>query len=275
HLRVQVSSHSSDRFEIESQDTGEIVSLQQASHPLIQAARHTANHLNLELPSIRIVIASEIPIASGLGSGAAVTTAIVSLLYKYYGLATDYANINRIVYSIEKLHHGTPSGIDNTVIVYEKPVYYVKGQEPQLLTTAKPLYFVIANTGIAAATQKTVAAVREMYNSEADYVNAIMAEIRTLVDGIYTAIIAGDAATTGKLMTRNHQELKKLGVSVEKLDRLVDVAIDAGAYGAKLSGGGGGGNMIAITSPENQKVVQNALQDAGATQTFTSTLEPA
>src|SRR5512134_1075462 len=96
--------------------------------PLATIVNLTLAHLNCPLPDLKITIHSTIPIASGLGSGAAVSTAIVRALARWFGAQLDDAEVNALVYEVEKLHHGTPSGIDNTVITYQQPVYFVRGE---------------------------------------------------------------------------------------------------------------------------------------------------
>src|SRR5512135_916354 len=95
--------------------------------PLATIVNLTLEHLNCPLPDLEITLHSTIPIASGLGSGAAVSTAIVRALAQWFGARLDDAEVNALVYEVEKLYHGTPSGIDNTVIAYQKPVYFIRG----------------------------------------------------------------------------------------------------------------------------------------------------
>jgi mevalonate kinase len=113
-------------------------------------------------PNLNIKISSTIPVASGLGSGAAVTIALTRALSSHLRRAMKDEDVNAFTYDIERLHHGTPSGIDNTVITYAKPVYFVKGQPIETFKVGQPFTFVIADTGIPAPTNESVGDVRRL-----------------------------------------------------------------------------------------------------------------
>ncbi len=215
-------------------------------------------------PDVTIKIESQIPIASGLGSGAAVSTALARALSMALGCPLNNHDLNEIVYEVEKIHHGTPSGIDNTVIVYEQPVYFKRGHPIETFTIGAPFTLLIADTGQSALTRIAVADVRHLYESETDRIQPVIETIGLLVDETRQAVERGDLTTLGQLMTRNHGYLRGLTVSSPQLDTFVKAALDAGALGAKLSGGGRGGNMIALVTPETHSAVKAALLAAGA-----------
>ena len=238
--------------------------------PLAAQVHLTARHLGARTVRGRINIRSEIPIASGLGSGAAVSAALgraVAALLKR-DLTND--NLNDIVYQVEKLHHGTPSGIDNIVVVHERPVYYIKSKALEFIRITEPLHLVIADTGIAAPTRETVAYVRERYQNQKRQTNALLESIGELAERARTWVEAGERRRLGELMTHNHELLQQLGVSSDALDQLVDTALAAGAFGAKLSGGGRGGNIIALVEDSRIPFMKAALLTAGAKHVLTS-----
>lgn len=224
------------------------------------------------LPNLIVELRSSIPIASGLGSGAAVSAAIARAVSAALGQPFDNAALNELVYETEKLHHGNPSGIDNTVVVYEQPVYFVRGLPIEPITIGAPLHFVIGDTGQASLTRLAIAAVRELFDREPERIGGILEQISALVKAGRAAIETGDAAALGEQMTQNHALLQALTVASPELDRLVAAALEAGAFGAKLSGGGRGGNMIALVSPEAQPQVETALRAAGAARSYTTTV---
>ena len=113
-------------------------------------------------PNLEVNISSTIPVASGLGSGAAVTVALTRALSAFLAHPMPDEEINAFAYEIEKLHHGTPSGIDNTVITYEMPVYFVKGQTIEMFKVGTPFTIVIGDTGISAPTRESVGDVRKL-----------------------------------------------------------------------------------------------------------------
>ena len=235
--------------------------------PLTTIARLTLAHLGAAPPDATLTIHSSIPIASGLGSGAAVSTAIVRALAAYLSHELPAATVSRLVYEVEKLHHGTPSGVDNTVISFGKPVYFVRGQSPQTFGVGAPLHLWIGDTGVASPTRIAVGNVRQGWQKDAARYERLFDQVGELVEQARGDVEAGrDAAMLGVLMDRNHDLLCQMGVSSPELERLVATARVAGALGAKLSGAGRGGNMIALTRLEDGTRVAEALRQAGAVQ---------
>lgn len=226
--------------------------------------------LDIAPPNVIIRLHSDIPIASGLGSGAAVSTALARALCAAVNASLDNATLNSLIYEVEKMYHGTPSGIDNTVVVYERPVYFVRGLPIESLAIDEPFTLVIGDTGISASTRVAVEGVRKLYETEYERILPILDEIGALVIQARRIIEGGQPQTMGALMSRNHTLLKQLGVSSPELDRLVETALDAGASGAKLSGGGRGGNMIALVTSETATRVETALRGVGAARVFTT-----
>jgi mevalonate kinase len=219
-------------------------------------------------PNLEIKIASTIPVASGLGSGAAVTVALVRALATHLEHPMMDEEVNRFAYEIEKLHHGTPSGIDNTVVTYAKPVYFTKGQPIETFTVREPFTIVIGDTGIPAPTKESVADVRRLWVSDNMYWERVFDKIGEIVRRARRAIENGNSELLGELMDENHALLQEMTVSSIELDRLVRAARDAGATGAKLSGGGRGGNMIALVEPQWAESISLALKKAGAPRTI-------
>ena len=182
-------------------------------------------------------------------------------------------DVSALAYEIERLHHGTPSGIDNTVIAFEQPVYFVR-QSPanhiEPFRPARPLRLVIADTGVRSATKNVVGDVRRRWEADRARFEAIFDACGRLADAGRAALEAGDLAEVGRLMTANHEQLVAMTVSSAALDRLVEVALGAGALGAKLSGAGRGGNLIALVDAAGEAEVCAALQAAGAARLFRS-----
>ncbi len=215
-------------------------------------------------PDWRITLESDIPMAGGLGSGAALSTALVRALFAHGGRALAPAQVSALVYESERHYHGTPSGIDNTVIAWGMPIWFVRGAAPEPFAPGAPLSLLIADSGIAAPTRETVSDVRRGWEAEPARYEAIFNEIGALTRAARGAIEAGDAAALGPLFDANQAALEALGVSSAPLERMIAAARAAGALGAKLSGGGRGGNVIALVHPEHAAPVAHALTAAGA-----------
>ncbi len=241
---------------------------------LIYPAQLALQALQAPLPDLTLRVRSTIPIASGLGSGAALATAIIRALGQALGAPFPTEQLNALVYEVEKRHHGTPSGIDNTVIAYEQPVYFVRGTPPQPFTIAAPLKLLVADSGHPSPTRETVADVRKLYQADTERIGALFTHIGHIAQKARTAIEAGHIAALGPLMNANQEALRQLGVSSPALERLCAAAHEGGALGAKLSGGGRGGNIIALVSEESAPAVRRALQLAGAVRVIETVVSP-
>ena len=224
-----------------------------------------------QIPDVTIRVNSQIPIASGMGSGAAIAAAIIRALAQHLNRPDLQSNemVSTLTYEVEKIHHGTPSGIDNTVVAYEQPIYFVR-QSPknqiEPFRVAVPLRFVVADTGVRSSTKVAVGDVRRQYNQQPAKFSRIFDECGRIAQAARQAIETGNITQVGTLMTENHAWLQKMTVSSPELDNLVDAALQAGALGAKLSGAGRGGNMIALVADAGMETkVSTALQEAGAT----------
>lgn len=247
---------------------------EQPPHPLAAVISSVFQLLGvLRPPALKITITSTIPVASGLGSGAAVSVATIRALSSALGRPLSDAQVNELAYEIEKLHHGTPSGIDNTVITYAKPVYFVRGETIQTFRAGFPFTVVIADTGIAAPTKESVGDLRKFWQADQSRWEMVFDRVAEIVQAARKAIESGKWKELGPLMDANHALLQEMTVSCPELDRLVLAAKTAGALGAKLSGGGRGGNMIALVNVSDAESVASALKAAGARNTIITTIQ--
>lgn len=256
-----------------------------SDHPIGSVILKVIQRLDISpLPNLEVNISSTIPVASGLGSGAAVSVALIRSLslalskiegsflpsrtsgQRFHPISDN--EVNSFAFEIEKLHHGTPSGIDNTVITYNKPVYFIKGQPVEIFTVGKPFTIVIGDTGISALTKESVNDVRLLWLRDTDKFDGLFNEIAQIALIARRSIESGKPELLGKLMDHNHSLLQELTVSSPELDQLVIAAREAGALGAKLSGGGRGGNMIALAEQAKAESVAGALISAGAKRTI-------
>ncbi len=247
-------------------DLGERLSLRDAApeHPLALLVRLTLAHLQCAEPDAVLTIRSELPIAAGLGSGAAVSVSAARALAAFLDRGLPADTLSALAYEVEKLHHGTPSGIDNTVIAWERPVYFIKGQPPEVLAINAPLRLLIADSGVPAATREAVAGLRQRREADPACYDRRFDQIGTLVKAARVALERQDLPALGQLMDANQTILEKLGVSTPRLEALIAAARKAGALGAKLTGSGMGGNVIALAAADGLRPVAEALNAAGA-----------
>jgi mevalonate kinase len=239
------------------------------SHFLNITIQNVFEKLNInDFPPFLLEIQSTIPVAAGLGSGAAVSVAIIRALAAFSGRKLSNEEVSHLTYEIEKIHHGTPSGIDNTVITYNLPVFFIRNQPIQTIDVPVSFTLIIADTGISSPTALTVASVRKAWQADKSNYEKIFSEIGAISKQAKDEIEKGMPTKIGPLMTENHFWLSKLGTSSPELDILVRSALEAGALGAKLSGGGRGGNMIALVTNDEVDEVESALRKSGSVRTI-------
>jgi len=231
----------------------------------------------MQPPNLVVTVRSSIPIASGLGSGAAMAAAVIRALARHLGLeelATDQ-QVSNLCFKVEKLLHGTPSGIDNTVVAFEQPVYFIR-REPVnhvgTFTVAKPLHLLVADTGQASSTKVVVGDVRTQWQNNHTRYEELFDECGRIVREARLAIENGKPQRVGQLMVENQEYLRQMTVSSDALERLITASIAAGALGAKLSGAGRGGNMIALVHPGDEARIREILLSAGARNVLESIL---
>ena len=169
-----------------------------------------------------VLVRSSIPVAAGLGSGAAVSVAIIRALAKHLKKELTNEQVSALAFETEKLYHGTPSGIDNTVITYAKPVYFVKGQLIEILQVGKPFTIVIGDTGILASTKEAVLDVRMQHHKKPEQYETLFAAIGSIAKTACQLIESGMPESFGPLMDENHALLRSMQVSSLELDHLVD-----------------------------------------------------
>jgi mevalonate kinase len=205
--------------------------------------------------------------ASGVGASAASCAAIARALGAYFDLELSDERVNELAFEGEKGYHGTPSGIDNSAATYGGLLMFEKtGGAPKIdpFSLKQPVEIVMGNTGIVANTKAAVDGVKQRKEQYPERYDDIFARARELAGEARTALEAFELEKVGALMNRNHELLQEIEVSHELLEKLVDIARGEGAPGAKLTGGGLGGYMVALTpGVELQEKVAAAMEAEG------------
>jgi len=223
------------------------------------AARKTLESLGVE-SGVNMKVRSMIPMAVGLGSSAAVCVATVAAVQQLFDANLSKEDISRLAFEGETIIHGKPSGVDNTVSTYGGVISYERssGFKRHVVEGAMP--FIIGDTMRKRSTRmmvENVAALKERNPQVVDSVLAAMAELSAR--GL-EALIARDLTRLGDLMNVNQGLLSALGVSTMKLESLIHTARRNGALGAKLTGAGGGGCMIAVAEERDMPNVERAIR---------------
>ena len=216
-----------------------------------------------------IWLGGNLPGFSGLGASAASSVAIARAIAEEFNLSLPDEQINSVAYEAEKAYAGNPSGIDNTAATFGGLIWFKKNlstgtNEIQQLRIREPVEIVIGNTGIVANTKAMVAGVAERKQKNPQKYNPLFEQAQELAVKGKAALDAFDLEKVGKLMNENHRLLQEIEVSCKELDHLVDLARKLGAVGAKMTGGGGGGCMLALTpGKELQEKVACAIENEG------------
>ena len=244
------------------------------------AIRLVLDHLKVDYTTqnhVHLTFGGTLTCASGIGASAAQVVSLARALKYELPLPLTEDEINAAGYEGEKGYHGTPSGIDNTaatfggLLKFQRTVDGPPIFEKYQITT--PIRIVYASTGITASTTQVVADVRAKKEADPAWFDHLLQQYLMLVEPAEQAIRNNDMTTLGQLLNQNHALLQQLTVSCPELDQLVEAARQAGAVGAKMSGTGRGGLMLALTpTVELQESVALALEQAGAPQVWKTTL---
>lgn len=235
-------------------------------HSIYQSLDVILKTLDLNDRSMRIEIFPHIPRAMGLGGSAALAVAIVRALSEHYKLDLTDEKVNELAFKSEQIVHGTPSGIDNTMATYGKFILFRRGTPPLIkpLAVENPISLVIGITGVESLTAKMVANVRHSWEKNKMMYERIFTEINALALRAMKAIVRNELDTLGELMNINQGLLNAIQVSSWELEELIEIARKSGALGAKLTGGGGGGAMIALPdNPESAEKITASMRKAG------------
>ncbi len=212
---------------------------------------------------VNIEIQSDIPASAGLGSSAAVASATAAAVGRLVGLNLSKEDVFNIALNAERIVHGTPSGIDPAISTYGGTILFQKDKGFTPLDVRINIPLVVGNTNSERSTGDLVAAVRRRRDNYRLIIDPIIEAGGEIALRAVDTLKKGDLKVLGELLNINHALLSAVGVSTEELDRLIYAARKTGAYGAKLTGGGGGGCMIALTNESRIKKVINAIDRAG------------
>jgi len=220
--------------------------------------------LDLVNEDMRMEIFPHIPLAMGLGSSAALAVSIIRALSKNFKLHLSDKEVNELAFKSEQLIHGNSSGLDNTLATYGEVILYKKADsvfiEP--IKTSQSIPLVIGLTGIESLTATMVGNVQKAWDKNKPLYEGLFKEIDQITCEALKAIQSYDIENLGELMNVNQGLLNALQVSSKEIEELNEIARNNGALGAKLTGAGGGGAMIALCPEDTARVVR-AFQKAG------------
>ncbi|MDH3653668.1 MAG: mevalonate kinase [Myxococcales bacterium] len=205
-----------------------------------------------ERPALEVSAEVELPAGAGLGCSAAIGVAALDAIDEALSIQRSRTELAEAALVWERIFHGNPSGIDNAMSAVGGVALYRKGEPLQPLRSNKPLHLVIGYSGESSSTKEMVASVARQLEDDPKRVNKAFEAIEVLVRNAKLAIEAGDHIALGQLLDLNHTILSSLMLCTSKLDEMCQAARAAGALGAKMTGAGGGGCMIALAPKQDQ-----------------------
>ncbi len=248
--------------EITDKKEDEIISPQvKESRFVLESVAHFKEKFNVD-KSVRITTKGDFSHSVGLGSSSAVTVATYKALSELFRTSLTNKQIFDLSYQVNLEVQGVGSGFDIAAATYGGTLYFLTGGKKIEVLPTENLPLVVGYSGIKADTPFYIRKVAEAFRTKKDVMHQLFSQIAKLVESARKEIAKKNYSRLGELMTQNHRLLQELGVSTPKLDEMVNVTIKAGAYGAKLSGAGGGDCMIALVSPSRRKAVEQAIINA-------------
>jgi hydroxymethylglutaryl-CoA reductase len=214
---------------------------------------------------LELVLDSNIPVGAGLGSSAALSVALIRGAHRFFGEDPSDARVAEMALELERVFHGNPSGVDHTVISHGGLISFKKGDPEPSFESVRPgrsLSFAMGITGPHGGTSREVSALKDRTQRHPDAYAHLYQGIGHLVEEAQKAITEGRLAALGELMDLNQGYLNALGVSTPEIEALCAIARERGALGAKLTGAGGGGAMIALVDGDPEPV-SRAMRAAG------------
>lgn len=231
-----------------------------AEHDLLRALRSVLVRLNA--PELRLDLRLELPAGCGLGASAAMGVAVSRAVLSALDRPVTSAEVLDAVDGWERVFHGNPSGVDAAAALGYGVLHYVKGDPPRPLVPGRPLVLALALAGPPASTREMVESVARLRARRPEVVQRTLDGIHSLVRNAVLCIEAGDLPGLGSLMDYNQMLLSGLMLSTEGIEKACSVARAAGALGAKLTGAGGGGCVVALADEDPEPILRG-WRDAG------------
>ncbi len=236
---------------------------------LSMAVYASLEHLNIKDACIRCQIDSAIPEKRGMGSSAAISIAAIRAVFDYYQADLPHDILEILVNRAEMIAHMNPSGLDAKTCLSDRPIRFIKNVGFTELEMDLSAYLVIADTGVYGHTREAIQVVQSKGKDALPFLHAL----GELTQQAEDAIRRKDAEKLGQILSQAHLHLKEIGVSSPEADSLVETALSHGALGAKMSGGGLGGCIIALaTNLTHAQELTKRLEEKGAVQTWIESL---
>jgi mevalonate kinase len=238
-------------------------------HQQVDSINHMLEVMKIDVKSnpIKITYGGSLLAGSGVGASAAHCVSLARALNEEFNLGLSIDKINHFGWEGEFAYHGTPSGVDNTASTYGGLIlYHIKNGEKtwDRINLREPVEVVLGNSGVTADTSKLDAHVQAQREKDPDLFEKRLQTIFDQALEMKKALENHDLVNVGKIMTENHEILIEMDLSHETLIYLCNKALELGALGAKVTGGGRGGYMNALTPGKDlQEKIASELENKG------------
>ncbi|WP_405493720.1 mevalonate kinase [Nocardia sp. NBC_00511] len=219
--------------------------------------------------AIDLTVDCRIPPGRGLGSSAACARAVVYALGDLFDRPVDARLTFDLVQTAERVAHGSPSGVDTVATGSAVPIWFQGGVAKELVMDLDGV-FVIADSGVSSATSVAVSELRRRFDGDPAAKAGFLERSARITAAAVEDLAHARVGAVGHRMTENQALLGEFGLGIAETDRLVTAAVAVGCAGAKLSGGGLGGCVVALADVAHPvEAVETALRVAGAVATWT------
>lgn len=264
-VKVIIKPNHEDEAKIESKYfTGPLSKLPESMLGISNLIDRLNKTLNQQQINFDIQIISEIPLGRGMGSSAAISAAITRAYFAYFQRSLDNQELDRFINVEESITHGNPSGIDAKTVISDQPILFENAKFIKISFNTTG-FIIIADTGISSNTKVAVDQVRNQLERDPETVTQAINQLGNLTEQAKVTLNNNVIKQTGQIMNQAQTILADLGVSSPEIDHLISVAKANGALGAKLTGSGMGGCIIAISDNLKQaQIIQKQLLENGA-----------
>ncbi len=258
--KVRVELRPSSEFRVSSDRFGDARS--PGLRPVAEVVEAMSREFSVS-PHVSVEISSAVPGGAGLGSSASTMVAVASAFSRFHSLGLGTDEVVRLAMVGERSIHGRPSGIDPTICARGGVLLYRPGSAPRKVLLGSPHTLLVSYSGIRRSTKGQIGRVSRVRERTPGLFSTLVAGVSQLSFSAADMLARGDMRGLGSLLTVNHAVLESMGVSNETLDEMVDLLGSLGSYGAKLTGAGGGGSVVAVCPEAKEKSIVSGLQARG------------
>ncbi len=217
---------------------------------------------NTKINKIKLTLSSTLFPSSGLGSSASISVALVMAFSVYYNLNLEKSEISKIAYELEKIVHGTPSGIDNSICTFGNVIFFQEGKF-HFIEVSEDFRILVTYTNMDHNTKLAIEQLRDFKKEEKKFCDFVFDRIGFYTEIAESELTTGDLNEIGNLMNINQKLLAALNLSNNTINEIVNTAIENGAYGSKLTGAGLGGCVISIGKEDVLEEISQILNSKG------------